>query len=348
LFIIGALAAGKKPSDQAKSTPEKPVEPIEKPMPEVPKTPEVTLNTVDMEIIDYIRSGALILAFVAALFAGRTNWLKANTLIYGAMGSAMYFFPKALLDYQTEGKLDLLHLYLAQQMGSCMIAASLLTHYSSLSKSAAVSNSLMLTRVIGAIFMLVVGFMDASKMEGSEQKLSSHHTTFTLLALGLGLVGNLVYVFRSGELGGAAVSLRNRVSVGIFIDTFFVMLFGIASFGYPEMGLASLNGIKPDGIHGHYVRSLGAVQIMVGLHGLSSLSFDNDKDKRLYIVGRIIALIFSLPVYGLYQWKYAFVTTDYFYSTMGISAAISLNLLLTYYHPVSLPKMPSLKFWKRD
>ena len=103
--LLFAYALGEDKNSQGKSSISPPavVKTDHKPMPDTAKPMEVTVDSLDMDVIDYIRSGALILAFVAALFAGRSVWLKSTTLIAATMGTALYFFPKALLDYQVIG-----------------------------------------------------------------------------------------------------------------------------------------------------------------------------------------------------------------------------------------------------
>ena len=58
------------------------------------------------------------------------------------------------------GKLDLLHMYLAQQLGSCLIAAAAITHYGSQSKNPVVCNTLMLTRVVVSNSANLLEFLD--------------------------------------------------------------------------------------------------------------------------------------------------------------------------------------------
>ena len=107
-LLFGSALGGvdKNSNDKTPISPSISVKTDNKPMSDATKHMEVTVDALDMDVIDYIRSGALIVAFGVALFAGRSVWLKATTLIPAAVGMALYFFPKALLDYQVNNFLS--------------------------------------------------------------------------------------------------------------------------------------------------------------------------------------------------------------------------------------------------
>ncbi len=54
----------------------------------------------EMEVTDYLRSGAFVVAFLATAFAGKDTWMLTDTIMCASFGAIWYFFPKPLLEYQ--------------------------------------------------------------------------------------------------------------------------------------------------------------------------------------------------------------------------------------------------------
>ena len=52
-----------------------------------------------MEPVDYLRSGALVVAFVALLFVDDNMWMLTEMIICATMGISWFFFGGTLLNY---------------------------------------------------------------------------------------------------------------------------------------------------------------------------------------------------------------------------------------------------------
>ena len=53
-----------------------------------------------LEPVDYLRSGAIVLGFLAAGLGTQEAWIHADVLSTLAMGAACLFFPNVLLEFQ--------------------------------------------------------------------------------------------------------------------------------------------------------------------------------------------------------------------------------------------------------
>ena len=87
LLTITAAATTEKPAKQAPTTtttPSPPPAPTEEP-------------AADMEMLDYVRTGALVVAFLATIFAGQEIWFMANLIFVAAFGGACYLFPEPII-----------------------------------------------------------------------------------------------------------------------------------------------------------------------------------------------------------------------------------------------------------
>ena len=89
LFVVYALIAVEAGTERASGSPGK------SSTPPVPQPVTMTMDT-----IDYIRSGALVVAFLATNFAGRDTWILTDLIVTFSFGAAWFFFPDALFSYQ--------------------------------------------------------------------------------------------------------------------------------------------------------------------------------------------------------------------------------------------------------
>ena len=56
--------------------------------------------TMEMHLVDYIRTGSLIIAFVALLFVDRRLWITVDAVLSFAVGGALVVAPQYILDFQ--------------------------------------------------------------------------------------------------------------------------------------------------------------------------------------------------------------------------------------------------------
>ena len=76
---------------------------------ETASAPKTKIFSEMMETVDYVRSGAMVVGFLAVNFAGRDTWMLAEILTTFASGIAICFFPDAILDYQVNKTTPLLY-----------------------------------------------------------------------------------------------------------------------------------------------------------------------------------------------------------------------------------------------
>lgn len=91
LLLVCAAAAATTPEKTAKEAP---------PPARTAAAPPPQFQAIrDMETLDYVRSGALVVAFLATAFAGQDIWLVTNLIVVSAFGTMFYFFPEPLIAY---------------------------------------------------------------------------------------------------------------------------------------------------------------------------------------------------------------------------------------------------------
>ena len=56
--------------------------------------------TMEMYLVDYIRTGSLIIAFFALLFVDRRLWITVDAVLSFAVGGALVVAPQYILDFQ--------------------------------------------------------------------------------------------------------------------------------------------------------------------------------------------------------------------------------------------------------
>ena len=55
---------------------------------------------MEMYLVDYIRTGSLIIAFIALLFVDRRSWITVDAVLNFVVGAALVVAPQYILDFQ--------------------------------------------------------------------------------------------------------------------------------------------------------------------------------------------------------------------------------------------------------
>jgi len=284
-------------------------------------------DMLNMDVVDYLRSGALIVGFLATVWAGRETWLLADVVVTAAFGAAAFFFPNALLSYETVGNLDIVHTYLAQAVGMTLLGAATTSYLSLKSRDDGVHTSLLFSRFISAMVLLQAMAFDYLKAFDDNQRWSTQYISFGFLGCTLWMVGSLIHILKSPTFTTSSIDLKGRLSRHLLIDICLFFTGSLAYYAFPAIVLSPFQNvnaygtaIKPDGIHAHLVRTVGALLFGSALHGFNSLGFHDKADQRAFLAGRVVMYALVYPTVALYQWKYQFVSSQMALLSMAFGA----------------------------
>ena len=55
---------------------------------------------MELTLVDYVRTGSLVVAFFALLMVDRRSWITADALLSFVVGTALVVAPQYILDFQ--------------------------------------------------------------------------------------------------------------------------------------------------------------------------------------------------------------------------------------------------------
>jgi hypothetical protein len=293
-----------------------------------------------MEVVDLVRSGALLLAFLAVQFGiqskkdrGATRWLKIETVSTTVFGLGFLLFPSNVLGYMVKGKLDPIHLLLTRIFGVFLLSTGCVTYYYSTSlvnkTQRHLTQAITLLLVVVSMLMIQV----KSQKDGS-QKFNNQHLTFGILGATLWFIGHFLELFRVRDIGGASSSgfcLRTHADIHAAIDMACCFAAAFTYIAYPSYPFSFMGG-KMDIIHAHMYRVLGVMILGQALGYLVALISGIPEDRHAQIIGRLAVFVLMTPIVLFNQWWYGLINQQQFtlLFCMGLVPSL-LNIAAGYY-----------------
>lgn len=270
-----------------------------------------------MDSIDFVRSGALLVAFLACGFADRRGqgsaWLHADQIATAAFGAGLVFFPQTILAYVMEGKADWVHAALMQAVGLTLLACAATWWMSSRSREATTCWSI--ARILSCLALLQVLYYSEWKYGNNDQKLTTQHHTFATFGSILLTIGHFLCVVRVYGSGNERNIPRQwtRENACLFFVVIFLLLDTFCMFARPhhKQQYIAIKDWKIDGVHLYLVR-VGATQLMslffFAVFGLINLP---KRDKVAVLVSCLMFYGAVFPGMVYYQWIQPFINPSF-------------------------------------
>lgn len=293
-----------------------------------------------MQVVDILRSGALLVAFLSVIVGNRkdgnacANWLLVDTIASSAFGLAFFLFPDVVLQYMVSGRLDPVHLMATRGFGALLLSSACVSSQSRRSNNK--SQRLMVQCLVILILILTMIVAQIRSQEGGTQKFNDKHMTFGILGTSLWFLGSFVNFFRVNDLGvseARTLTLNNCTNCCAFLDLILCAAAAFTYFGFPTYPLSyvAYTGWKADMLHLHMHRVTAALIFGSILGYLLAFSSGSKQDLHLQVIGRMSSLGLTIPMICAYQWWYTLVAPKMFIVSISIAVLSFLNVCTAYY-----------------
>lgn len=252
---------------------------------------------MEMNLVDCIRTGALIVAFLALLLVDRRSWITADALLNFAVGAALVIAPRYILDFQVEGTLSPTHLLIARFLGITIITGGVIFWATRDTWDGTVPITLLMSRVFSCslIVLLQVCLHWGTNKGKKNVNWNDSHITFGMVCNMLWLVLSLVHVLRSSDF--STYPQHNvRINTLLHVDSWLVCLLSAFFLAFPDIVLSVLiPSVKtPNVVHLHLTRMIGIHGIGSAIISLQAPGFLHESDKRVQFVARITGQLMLL------------------------------------------------------
>lgn len=304
----------------------------------------------NMQVVDILRSGALVLAFLAVSFGyrksnGASKWLYVDSLSSALFGFGFLLFPDVLLGHMVYGKLDPVHTLFTRVFGALLLSSSCVSYYFA-GKSVNKSQRVITQSLVLCVLVMSMGMAQLKSQQGGRQKFNDQHVTFGMLGAGLWFLGNFVQVFRASDLGQVAsrgFSLRNRADIFAFIDMMLLVTVALQAYAFPSFLFSKITykGWKMDLVHAHMCRTVAVMSFGMALGYLQSFLNGSASDRHAAVLGRVVQIVVALPVVMAYQWWFQLYDNQFFTMlTLFFQLPVALLVGAAYY--AGFPKQKKL------
>lgn len=272
------------------------------------------VNFENLDVVDYLRSGALLVAFIAVFLADRKNrdegsvWLKADVITLGAVGAGLFLFPSQLLGYMSTVKTDVVHEGLCRNYGATFIGLALMwRHYSD---DRTPQTAWLLVRSLAGLTAIQCMIFSQTNLAGQKIHMTDQHVTFFLFMVCLSTMGNIYHLLKRGNFGSVRRSwtTSDSTTVHLLVDILIMLPLGFSLLILPDwwLSLLDVKDFKPDVIHQMLLQFVGLSTIMSRFLFIMSLGFADDKDRRAVFYGNLWTVVLITPWGIFYQVKYHF------------------------------------------
>lgn len=295
-----------------------------------------------MQVVDILRSGALVVGFLSAIVGSRkdrnpvASLLRVDAISTGAFGLAWLVFPDSLLGYMVSGKLDPIHLMLTRGFGAFLLA-SVAVNY----RNPQAANRSINTLIKSLILILLVMCMCVSQYKSQKdgkQKFNNQHLTFGIVGAGLWTLLNLLVVVYGDNLDKrevqAPLSIRGScANACAFLDMVVCATGCISYLAFPSYALSfvSVEKFKADMVHAHMYRTLALFLLASVLNYMAAFVNGSKRARHDEVTRRLIVASITIPIFMAYQWWYQIASPQLFMYTQAANIILFLNICWAYY-----------------
>ncbi|XP_038046492.1 uncharacterized protein LOC119720738 [Patiria miniata] len=247
---------------------------------------------LDPAYIEYVRSGLLVLVFLAAMWTrSRRTWILVDTVAVFAFGLAFMFIPDKLLGFQVESKVKIegVMVMLCRTFGSFMIGSGFSWFFLRKSTDNYTQVMLLATRIVGNAALLIAMYVAKTQ----DKLLNDQFVRFGVLGAVLWTLGSALHFLMAKNYGGHT-QLDSWLNLHLRIDFFLTLMFGLFWYAYPHLVIkmhAPGAGVKVNGIHVLVEQSVGAMLIGSAILSAVAPGFMFHEDKRNVLLCRILTII---------------------------------------------------------
>lgn len=299
-----------------------------------------------MQIVDILRSGALLVAFLSIIIGNRkdrnavNNWLLVDTISTAGFGAGWLLFPDNLLSYMVTGKLDPIHLLVARIFGAILLTQAIVA-YQKLGSNT--SQNLLIKSVTLLMLVLCMCVAQSKSLQGGKQKFNNNHLTFGILGASLWCCGNLLALALVPDLGtreSRPLRLRSLPNALALVDMLFVMAAAVAYLAFPSLplGYVTVENFKPDMVHMHMYRVVGVLLLGEALGYLAAFTTGSCEARQAMITRRLLSTVLVISLIMAYQWWYTLVASQVYIKSLAGNVAGLVALALAYYRGRALKK----------
>lgn len=292
-----------------------------------------------MQIVDILRSGALLVAFLSIIIGNRkdrnavNNWLLVDTISTAGFGAGWLLFPDNLLSYMVSGKLDPIHLLVARVFGAVLVSQAIVAYQK---LGANKSQNLLIKSVSLLMLVLCMCVVQNKSLQGGKQKFNNNHLTFGIFGASLWCCGNVLALALVADLGtreSRPLRLRSLPNLVALLDMLLTMASAVTYLAFPLLPLSYVvtENFKPDMVHTHMYRVVGVCLLGEALGYLAAFTTGSIEARHSQITRRLICMVICIPLIMAYQWWYAIIARQVYIGCLGSYVVIVGALAMAYY-----------------
>ena len=265
-----------------------------------------------LSVVDLLRSGALLVAFLATAFADKRGqasvWLKADAVACAGFGLGLYLFPGVFINYMVDGETDVLHIHMTRVVGAmAVVTVAVYYHLAIKDKDNAPLGSWIVSRTLGSAVLFAVAALGANTYGKGSTHFNQKFVSFACFGNLLVFLGYLIHMLRFNDYVNegrrGTDSARDCTRFHLLVDLLLTFPQVLFVFGFPQTHF-DLSGLKADGIHLFLGRMLACQLLPMLLFGIQALQGSNEENRRAFFLVKILGFLSVLPwacYYGYYH-----------------------------------------------